>query len=140
MKSIPEGWVRVSAYDERDDKGGGGPTGDYARILHCIKRENSPIRWYRDGRYLVACKEDIDEFLRGPEQHEKQQSGAADSTSIDKRHAESVCQSLVSIDTTLDEIYRVLERMATAVESIATQPKTAQHEAVATVGSNGFHN
>lgn len=42
---------------------------------------------------------------------------------IDKRHAESVCESLVSIDSTLDEIYRVLERLTTAVESIATQPR-----------------
>lgn len=42
---------------------------------------------------------------------------------IDKRHAESVCESLASIDSTLDEICRVLERLATAIESIATQPR-----------------
>lgn len=42
---------------------------------------------------------------------------------IGSRHAESVCESLSSIDATLDEIYRVLERLTTAAESIATQPK-----------------
>lgn len=43
--------------------------------------------------------------------------------SVDKRYAESVCESLASIDSTLDEIYRVLERLTAAVENIATQPK-----------------
>lgn len=33
------------------------------------------------------------------------------------------CESLACIDTTLDELCRVLERLATAVESVATQPK-----------------
>lgn len=61
-------------------------------------------------------------------------------STIDKRHAESVCESLASIDSTLDEIYRVIERLTLAVESIATQPKTAHDRLVATVESNGFHN
>ena len=63
---------------------------------------------------------------------------------IDKSHAENVCRSLASIDTTLDEIYRVLERLTAAVESIATQPKDTEqmvrNEIMAAVGSNGFHN
>lgn len=42
---------------------------------------------------------------------------------VDRRPAEGVCQTLSSMDTTLDEIYRVLERLTAAVEGIATQPK-----------------
>ena len=38
------------------------------------------------------------------------------------------CESLACIDTTLDEICRVLERLATAVESVATQPKERGRE------------
>jgi len=49
-------------------------------------------------------------------------------------------EALESMDTTLDEIYRVLERLTAAVESIATQPKAAHSEVVAAIGSNGFHN
>lgn len=54
--------------------------------------------------------------------------GFAAQGGIDKRHAESVCESLASIDSTLDEIYRVLERLTAAVESIATQPKGSDAE------------
>lgn len=53
----------------------------------------------------------------------------------------AACKSLASIDTTLDEIYRVLERLTAAVESIATQP-AAQHEYAshfAPTSSNGIH-
>ena len=52
---------------------------------------------------------------------------------------EASAASLASIDATLDEIYRVLERLTTAVESIATQPKTPQHELLHTFNGNGFH-
>lgn len=52
----------------------------------------------------------------------------------------SAVAALASIDATLDEIYRVLERLTNAVESIATQPKTAQQDVLAGIGSNGFHN
>ena len=47
----------------------------------------------------------------------------AQDSGIENRHVERVCDSLASIDTTLDEIYRVLGRMADAVEAMATQPK-----------------
>lgn len=40
------------------------------------------------------------------------------------RHAESVCESLADIATTLAEIRSLLERVALAGESIATQPKS----------------
>jgi hypothetical protein len=63
---------------------------------------------------------------------------------IDARHAERVCESLASIDTTLDEIYRVLERLTTAVESVATQPRAEEHLRreihAACDSANGFHN
>jgi hypothetical protein len=59
------------------------------------------------------------------------------STSVD---VSSAVQSLASIDTTLNEIYRVLERLTAAVESIATQPKTPQQELLEKISSNGFHN
>ena len=52
---------------------------------------------------------------------------------------EAAAASLASIDTTLDEIYRVLERLTTAVEGIATQPKTPQQELLHTFSGNGFH-
>ena len=41
---------------------------------------------------------------------------------------QSACHSLTSIDKTLNEICRVMERLTTAVESIATQPKESDAE------------
>ncbi len=60
------------------------------------------------------------------------------STTVD---VSAAVQSLASIDTTLDEIYRVLERLTTAVESIATQPKADESTYVSHYAptSNGTH-
>jgi len=52
---------------------------------------------------------------------------------------DAVCKSLASIDTTLDEIYRVLERLTSAVENIATNPPTPPQELMQTINGNGFH-
>jgi len=62
------------------------------------------------------------ELYRG--QPVQQSTGkCAQDSGIENRHVERVCDSLASIDTTLDEIYRVLGRIADAVEAMATQPK-----------------
>lgn len=79
------------------------------------------------------------ELYRG--QPVQQSAGkCAQERGVDSQHAESLCESLASIDSTLDKMCRVLERLAEAAESIATQPKTAQQELLATMSSNGFHN
>ena len=48
---------------------------------------------------------------------------AKDDGGIDKRHAESACELLAYIGSTLVEVRCVMERLTAAVESIATQPK-----------------
>lgn len=145
MKTTPKTWVPVSQYDEREDKERGGPSGKYQRILFAIKRDPSPIRAYREGRLWFACKEDIEEFLSSPEEVAKSKS-ATPHTKNASHHLAAVdvaaaVASLASIDTTLDEIYRVLERLTAAVENIATQPKTPHQELMASIGTNGngFH-
>lgn len=152
MKDIPEGWVRVADYDERqkDAHKSSGPKGDYARILWSLKNHPGSINAYQDGREWIARKSDIDAFLsdfhKGKEKPAKPEPNLAIAAhGLDKRHAESVCESLCSIDSTLDEIYRVLERLATAIESIATQPRQAEEQArreimAACETVNGFHN
>jgi hypothetical protein len=124
MKDIPDGWVRVADYDERENKSEGGPGGAYAKILAAIKQEPSPIRAYKDGKFWIAMQCDVDDFLQSlktrsetPTVHAATQDAACHS------QLDAACKSLASIDTTLDEIYRVLERLTTAVENIATQPK-----------------
>jgi hypothetical protein len=83
---------------------------------------------------LKRCRED---FENKPEKQPPQHNTRGTKCSISQIQA--ACESLASIDTTLDEIYLVLERLTAAVESIATQPKTTQQELLYTTNGNGFH-
>lgn len=38
MTEIPDGWVRMAAYDTREDKSSGGPSDDYRRLLAASKK------------------------------------------------------------------------------------------------------
>ena len=123
------------------------PLGDLHETEQTLHRylvkqcEAGKARRFRLGRLLFVHKDDIAAARR--RYAEKQVAAASsdsDAAGIDKRHAESVCESLADIGSTLVEIRCVLERLTNAVESIATQPKTAQQELLATMSSNGFHN
>lgn len=123
------------------------PLGDLHETEQTLHRylvkqcEAGKVRRFRLGRLLFVHKDDIDSARRRYEQKRPEAaSGCEDTVGIDKSHAESVCLSLASIGGTMDEIYLVLERLTAAVESIATQPKTAQPDGLATMSSNGFHN
>jgi hypothetical protein len=61
--------------------------------------------------------------LASEKQHKSLSGVAKDPTDL---QCESVCESLADIATSLAGVERLLERLATAVESIATAPK--QHE------------
>jgi hypothetical protein len=94
------------------------------------------------GGAVWVHKADADEYLRSLSAFDDEDSHATpSSTVVDSQPSATLAAaaSLASIDTTLDEIYRVLERLASAVENIATQPKTAQQELMHTFSSNGFH-
>jgi hypothetical protein len=47
-----------------------------------------------------------------------------------------VCESMADIATSLASVERLLERLAVAAESIATQPKTPQHELLNVINGN----
>jgi hypothetical protein len=145
--------VRLTSFGY--DKAAKKPSADYKTIYSCIQRglispddcikfrltpsdDRGPI-YVRPSAAADALAKHSAEFSARRDGIQKLRPDA-ESSGIDTRHAESACESLASIDTTLDEIYRVLERLTTAVESIATQPKTVQQEVLATIGSNGFHN
>lgn len=106
MKPIPEGFVLLAKYDERvglEHKSG--PRGDYQRLLRELNKESPSIAAYKDGGQWVAREADILQFLercsKKPEKPKRQ--------SIDEDLARRVAQ--------------VLERIADALEVIATQPR-----------------
>lgn len=66
MKEIPDGWVRMSAYDAREDKSSGGPTGDYRRLLAASKK-NPPEFGVQNVRGLYGTlvkKDEADAYLQ----------------------------------------------------------------------------
>jgi hypothetical protein len=140
MKDIPKGWVRVSQYDNRDDKNSGGPSGDYARILAAIKLEPPAVRAYRDGKFWIASREDIEELLGEPDQSVDAVAPSTVAPLMSRRQAETSIVALCEINNGIALLYDVLDRLTKAVESIATQPQTPHDRVVATVESNGFHN
>ena len=131
MKDIPEGWVAISKYDTRppgtDDAG---PTGDYARILKALRLKPCPIRHYRDGRGWVANQSDIEEFLAARRPAERPRKTADGSSQTPTQYSdgqfEAAVIALCEINNGITLIHATLERLATAVESIATAPK--QHD------------
>jgi hypothetical protein len=54
-------------------------------------------------------------------------------------HCEAAVSALCEINNGITLMQATLERLATAVESIATQPKTPQQQLLHTFDSNGFH-
>ena len=82
--------------------------------------EAGNVKRFRLGRLLYVHKDHIEQA--------RQRYQTADG--VDRRSAEpsdlqyeSVCESLADIATSLAGVERLIERLATAVESIATQPK-----------------
>lgn len=152
-REIPTDWVRLTSFGY--DKAAKKPSDDYKTIYSCIQQglisPDDCIKFRltpTDDRGPIYVKPSAaaDALAKYSAAFSARRDGVKPAkpepevVGIDKRHAESVCESLGSIDTTLDEIYRVLERLTAAVENMATQPKTAQQELLATMSSNGFHN
>jgi hypothetical protein len=86
---------------------------------------------------LYLHKDDIarleEQFCR---RHEVSSGDAIASPAATNLQYESVCESLADIAQSLAAVERLLERLATAAESIVTQPKTLQHDLLHTINGN----
>lgn len=144
MDDIPNGWVRVADYDHRaSDDHKSGPKGDYARIIWQLRNHpGKEIRAYRDGSQWVANKADIDAFLRAFHASKDARRSAVAKPTLKATTAENhsdcdqvpgesdlgVLLHLMEMRLTLGRIESILERLAVAAESIATQPKASDAE------------
>lgn len=116
MIDLPSGWVPLSHFDSRDRGKSDGHSAEYKLLVAAVR--DGELRGLQDPksrRYYVP-QDEANRLLIG------KASQAAEKPSA-KACELAAADSLASIDTTLDEIYRVLERLTTAVENIATQPK-----------------
>ena len=124
VRDIPKGWVRLSSFGPKSDVR---YSAVYAALHNGCIADSECIKFQltdSDPRGpIYVCPTAANRAIKAAAEPIAKAKPAPVATGIDKRHAESVCESLASIDSTLDEIYRVLERLTTAVESVATQPR-----------------
>ena len=134
---IPADFSPLADWDFRERQKQDGHSAEWKSLSDAVKAGDVPGFKLPNGRWYVHESKAKAYLARAAESAvEPAAKPAAITTAIDKRHAESVCESLASIDTTLDEMYRVLERLTTAVESIATQP-TRKYEDATEASWNG---
>ena len=66
MTEIPDGWVRMAAYDTREDKSSGGPSDAYRRLLAASKK-NPPEFGVQNVRGLYGTlvkRDEADAYLQ----------------------------------------------------------------------------
>ena len=82
---------------------------------------------------LDRCREEFEN--RKPEPKKRCDSSQQSATS---QQLDAAITALVRIDNGISLMQATLDRLATAVESIATQPRTPQQELLHAISSNGF--
>jgi hypothetical protein len=143
IREIPEGYVPVSSYGANADK-------------KKAKPEYKAVRWAIDNELVASAKFcrsvgdktgpvfiHPDEATKAIELHADKRQRVASialthSLPSDAASLNAVL-SIAEIRLTMSRIEAILERLTTAVEGIATQPKTPQQELLHTINGNGFH-
>ena len=126
---IPEGFSPLAKWDSRNRRTNDGHTAEWKALSDAVKQGEIPGFKLSNGRWYVHEQKANQFLLDGVHRVTEQAVSrkATPSASADV-HAESVCKSLAGMEERLDEIYVILERLAVAAESIATQPKASDVE------------
>lgn len=100
-----------------------GSTPLYGYVQRAYERGEWSRSLFRCKGKRFIHKDDLERLTT--EFNARQGGDSCDSSGNDDGDSQyvAVCVSLASIDRTLNEMHRVLERLTVAVESIATQPK-----------------
>ena len=158
MTDLPDGWVPLSRFDSKDRGRTEGHSPEYKQLVAAVK--DGELRGLQDPksrRYYVP-QEDAARLLSAkvsdlPEKESPRKAadelgelkeGVLACTAFVRHYLQveryGLFDCLNAATASLEETNKVLERLTSAVESIATQPKTAQQELLAKMSSNGFHN
>ena len=119
MTDLPEGWVPLSRFDSKDRGRTEGHSPEYKQLVAAVK--DGELRGLQDPksrRYYVP-QEDAARLLVSKSAKAEKPSPPKDSP------LEEVCdiERILIIGGWLAQICSMLERLANAAESIATQPK-----------------
>ena len=112
-------------------------------MLHRLCKSGELRHWkFTRGRtgQLFVMPDEARSALDSVRQHAAARPAAAISTPVvSYSQIEGAVLALSEINNGISLIHATLERLASAVESIATQPKTPQQELLHTFNGNGFH-
>jgi hypothetical protein len=137
---IPPGFVPLANWDSRNRRHNDGHSVAWKTLSDAVKNSEIPGFKLSNGRWYVH-EQVSSEYLAKSLPQATDGTVTQDHGGIEKRHVESVCESLADISSdvgsTIHRILSVLERLTAAVESIATQPKRDPLEEFA--NDNGFH-
>jgi len=140
IREIPAHCVPLSSFGGRRNKRGG--SWEY-ETLHTLCKRREIKHWkFERGRtgQLFVEPDTARELLESLRKHKIDAIlPPKDRPALTRVQMESACESLADIATSLAGVAPLLERLATAVESIATQRKTPQHDLVHAMNGNGFH-
>jgi hypothetical protein len=137
IREIPAHCVPLSSFGGRRNKRGGSWEYETLHTL-CKRREIKHWKFERGRTGQLFVEPDVArEMLDSLRQHK---INAISPPKACKPQAdlqyESVCESMADIATSLASVERLLERLAVAAESMATQPRTAQQELLHTINGN----
>lgn len=137
---IPPGFVPLANWDSRNRRHNDGHSISWKTLSDAVKNAEIPGFKLSNGRWYVH-EQVSNEYLAKSLPQVTDGTVTPDLGRIDKRHVESVCESLADISSnlgsTIHQILSVLDRLTAAVESIAAQPKRDTLEEFA--NDNGFH-
>lgn len=102
--AIPEGWVLMSAWDERLDKRVGGPRGDYKRLLDAEKANKISVLRTLGVRGMLVFKAEADEYLAKLQQ-----------PCVKAAETPDAAETMLTLEV-LEKIAKSLERIAAAME------------------------
>jgi len=112
MTGIPEGWVCMASYDDRQDKRHGNPGDRYRLLLSAAKSHQIRVQTIPGVRGMLVLKDEADSFLAKRKAATRPEP--AEGQSIDLTQYEAM--------RTLQRIETALLRIADAAEAMATRP------------------
>lgn len=141
VREIPPHCVPLSSFGGRRNKRGG--SWEY-ETLHslCKRREIKHWKFERGRTGQLFVEPDTARTMLDAMRHQRGEVTQATTPRVQVGIAqvEAAVVAMCEINNGITLMQATLERLTLAVESIATQPKTAHDRLLATVDGNGFHN
>lgn len=126
MSEIPDGWVALSSYDGRADKTSGGPKGDYQRLIKAVNTKRISSMRIRGVASQLVRRDEAESYLKKCEESRNATPKRRGEKSNDAAETQMAWMRVL-----VHGLLERTERIAVALENLATTPKATegQHDA-----------